>query len=449
MTRTAVKAPVTREEMMEDCTARGGTLSRRQRIAKGRAAVARPPGRGLTSRRVERYEIIIIGGGPAGAATALYLARRDPSLAARVLVLEKARHPRPKVCAGGLIPHTLACLDELGIGLPVPHVVVDRARVEVPGRRVEIDGRRFCAVVRRAEFDAELLGAARARGVAVREEVRVRQLERTHDGIVVTTDDGACHASFVVGADGSGSLVRRTLVGAEERGVIGRAVMADLPLEGSGGWDGHARARYDFDFRAVTAGLQGYAWAFPCVIEGRPFVNAGVYARRAGVGPDLRALLRALQADLGDASIRHQSAPIRGWSRGPFTADRTLLVGDAAGVEPLMGEGISYAFEYGRWAADELTAAVRDGALDWYTAEARFRRSWIGRKLHRLDQAATMFYGPGARLCLGVAARWRGAQGVGLAWYNGIDGWDRRSGWSALRAALRGSAVATARGEVQ
>jgi hypothetical protein len=60
-----------------------------------------------------------------------------------------------------------------------------------------------------------------------------------------------------------------------------------------------------------------------------------------------------------------------------------------------------------------------------------------------------MFYGPGARLWLGIAARWRGAQGVGLAWYNGIDGWDRRSGWAAVRAAFTGSAVASALAEVQ
>ncbi len=404
---------------------------------------------GLTSPGLQRYPIIVIGGGPAGAATALHLARHDRSIVERVLVLEKARHPRPKVCAGGLIPHTLACLDELGVGLPVPHVVVDHARVDVPGRRVEVDGELFCAIVRRAEFDAALLAAVRARGVRVQENARVRMLERTHDGILVTTDDDVYHASFVVGADGSGSLVRRTLIDAEDRRAIGRAVMADLPLTEGSPWDGHRRARYDFDFRAVTSGLQGYAWAFPCLIGGKPHVNAGVYARRAKGGGDLRALLRTLQATLGDASVSHQAAPIRCWSRVPFTAERTLLVGDAAGAEPLMGEGISYAFEYGRWAAAELTVAARSGVLDWRAAEARFRRSWVGRKLQRLDQAATTFYGPGARLWLGVAARWRGAQGVGLAWYNGVDGWDRRSGWAALRAALSGSAVATARVQVQ
>ncbi len=53
---------------------------------------------------MERRPIIIVGSGPAGAATALALHRLDPALAQEVLVLEKGHHPRPKVCAGGLIP---------------------------------------------------------------------------------------------------------------------------------------------------------------------------------------------------------------------------------------------------------------------------------------------------------------------------------------------------------
>ena len=381
--------------------------------------------------------MIIVGGGPAGAATALYLARRDPALAARMLLLEKARHPRAKVCAGGLIPHTLDCLDELGVGLGVPHVMVDRARVDTPGGRVEMDGDRFCAVVRRDRFDASLLAAVRARGIAVAEDAKATELVRVAAGIRVVTTHGDHLARVVVGADGSGSLVRRRLLADDSpRAHVARAVMADIPVAGTA-WDGHARARYDFDFRAVPRGLAGYAWAFPCLIDGRPHVNAGVYAwRRTGV--DLVALLRELQGDLGGATPRHQAAPIRCFSRAPFVAPHVVLVGDAAGVEPLMGEGISFAFEYGRWAAAEIADALARDDCTFAGAEARFRHGWVGKKLRRLGQAATMFYGPGSRLWLGLAARWRGAQEVGIRWYNGVDGWDRRSGWQALRTALRG-----------
>ncbi|MBY0397971.1 MAG: hypothetical protein K2X91_16095, partial [Thermoleophilia bacterium] len=265
---------------------------------------------------------------------------------------------------------------------------------------------------------------------------KVVSLSRESDGVTLRTTGGAYAARVVVGADGSGSLVRRRLVdGGGTREEVARAVMADIPV-GASGWDGHARARYDFDFRAVPRGLAGYAWAFPCLIDGAPHVNAGVYAWHRRPGVDLVALLRELQGTLGGAEVRHQAAPIRCFGRGRFVTPHVLLVGDAAGVEPLMGEGISFALEYGRWAAEEIaTALARD---DWRFAgaEARFRAGWTGRKLRRLGQAATMFYGPGARLWLGLAARWRGGQEVGLRWYNGVDGWDRRSAWDALKGAV-------------
>mgnify|MGYP000028155542 CR=1 FL=1 len=70
-------------------------------------------------------EIVIVGAGPAGCATALSLCQLDPALAGRTLVLERARHPRPKLCAGGCVADVDNCLRRLGLDLSnQPHVPV-------------------------------------------------------------------------------------------------------------------------------------------------------------------------------------------------------------------------------------------------------------------------------------------------------------------------------------
>jgi flavin-dependent dehydrogenase len=108
---------------------------------------------------VERREAVIVGSGPAGAATALRLAALAPELAAGMLLLDKARHPRDKTCAGGVIPKALRLLEELGVPLAVPHARVDAAGVAVPGRTLAVGGSDLCRVVRRRELDAALAWA--------------------------------------------------------------------------------------------------------------------------------------------------------------------------------------------------------------------------------------------------------------------------------------------------
>ncbi len=363
----------------------------------------------------EQRDIVIVGGGPAGTGTALALHRSSPELARRALVIDRAEFPRDKTCAGGLIPHTLALLSDLEVPFSIPAVQVDRARVDAGGPRIEMESPGCCWVIRRREFDAMLLDAVVERGIEVRTGVRLREATRRGDRIVLETSGGTIEARAVVAADGAGSLLRRRLVCSEE-GWLARAVMADVPLDGDRPPDA-----YQFDFTDVPAGLAGYAWSFPCWIDGKPHFNVGAYSLdRRGEGGRLADIL-----DRRGAGRERKAHPIRLYrAEAPLSAPGVLLVGDSAGVDPLLGEGISYALEYGALAARELARgfAVGDLAFDGYTAGVA--QSSLGRKLQRLSLAARLFYGPRSRLFFGLARLSRTAQRIGMNWYNGVGLWN-------------------------
>jgi flavin-dependent dehydrogenase len=387
---------------------------------------------------MERRAVVIVGAGPAGSATALRLAALAPEVAARSVLLEKSRHPREKTCAGGVIPKAGRVLESLGVPLDVPQARVDRAAVSVPGRRVGVEGRELCRVVRRRELDARLAWAARDRGVELREGERVVHLVRDGAGVRVETDRRTYWAPVVVGADGSGSVVRRGIVGDGEAPVA-RAVMCDVPV-GDTRWDGHATACYDFDFTSCASGLRGYRWTFPCWIDGVPHANVGVYALPPVDGAWLGRELSGELARIGArADGRRKAFPIRTYgARTRVAAPHAVLVGDAAGCDPLMGEGISFALEYGTLAAEAIVAAHVEREWSFARYARAVARGPIGRKLRRLELAARLFYGPRRRLWFRLAAASARAQAVGLAWYNGVDGWDERGALAALAALVSG-----------
>jgi flavin-dependent dehydrogenase len=416
-------------------------VRRRRRSSTG----CTPTSAGARSDPLEHRPFIVVGSGPAGAATALYLERADHALAGDGLVLEKAQHPREKVCAGGLIPHTLDCLDELDVGLRVANVAVTSARVTVPARVVRYDGPDLCWVVRRNELDHSLVQACRSRGIEIRERTKVVDLQRADGGIRVVTETEEFQTPLIIGADGSGSMVRRRLVdGGKEH--VGKALMCDVPV-GATRWDGADDKLYEFDFSPVRTGLRGYAWIFPCWIGGVRHLNVGVYASGTrGTGARLHGALAELLGRLGAAAEAVKSFPIRWYApRTHISAPNVLLAGDAAGVDPLMGEGISFGFEYGRRAAAAIARAARgdDSVHEWYRHQVE--ESWMGRKLRRLCTAERLFYGRSSRLWFGIAARSRTAQDIGIRWYNGVGGMDRLGLRAAAWAWLRGDLEAAAR----
>jgi menaquinone-9 beta-reductase len=390
-------------------------------------------------RPMRKCEVLIAGAGPAGLATALYLIKSRPDLRGRVVALEKSSHPRFKTCAGGLIPRTRLALEELGIALDVPSVTVrsSQARTVVGDAIVRRD-EPVGTVVRRDQFDALLARQARAAGLEIEEHCRVVEVEQRRGLVQVVTERGTFEARVLVGADGSGSAVRRNTFG-RDKATIGRALMTDIEVDAEAAVE-FAEQCYRFDFRCVGGGIKGYAWSFPCLVGGRPHLNVGIYDQDPrsprGSGGEHAALLGELKRAFPELSLEHlhgrganfHAAPIRWFNRRDrYAKGSVILAGDAAGVDPLMGEGISCAFEHGKAAAGAIGQFLDDDPVAFTRYDRALHRGVTGRKLRKLAFAARHFYGPHHRTFFRFSRLSRRAQELGLDWYNGARRTDELS----------------------
>ncbi|CAN5586426.1 geranylgeranyl reductase family protein [soil metagenome] len=310
-------------------------------------------------------DVVVVGGGPAGAAAACTLARAGR----QVTLVDKAAFPRDKFCGDGLTTGALRLLEELGLrpgSVPSWQPVSDVEVRSPSGLTVALALPRgqgqFAAVARRHELDRAVLDLARDAGAQVLDGHAATGASTHDDRVVVEVKGvGPVHARYAIGADGMWSPLRRYL-GATEPGYRGewhafRQYFTDVA----------PRAAHELFVWFEADLLPGYVWSFP-LAGGRANVGFGIQRggkittrEMAKLWPELlqRSHIRAVLGPDARPEAPHRAWPIPARiDRVELSAGRALFVGDAAAAtDPLTGEGIAQALLTGIRAAEALLTA--------------------------------------------------------------------------------------------
>ncbi len=346
---------------------------------------------------VQEVDVLIVGTGPSGSSMALHLIQQNPAWARRIVMVDKAVHPREKLCGGGITHMGLNILAQLGLALEPQSFDVREVRLLYEDKSYSFHGNPVFCIIRRSEFDHWLLQKAESLGVTVRQGEGVTNVTPHEDYVEVVTEKAVFHARVVVAADGSRSFVRRRLKWDDDSRVA-RLIEVLTPE------DGRAQPEFRdgvaiFDFTPMTTHhLQGYYWDFPSYVQGQPMMNRGVFDSRArperpkaDLPQTLRDEMAERERNLDDFEIKGH--PIRWWSKdGRFAIPRVILVGDAAGADPLMGEGISFALGYGDVGARAIVDAFARGDFSFATYRERVLANPLFRQLETRTKLARFAY---------------------------------------------------------
>jgi menaquinone-9 beta-reductase len=370
-------------------------------------------------------DVVVIGGGPAGSAAAIELARAGRD----VTLVDRARFPRDKVCGDGITTGALRLLEELGLQ---PRRVASWQRVEdvvvrgPAGPEVTFPLPRgrgtYAAVARRADLDTALLDEARVAGVKVLDG-HACVGAREHDDCVAIGVEGVGEltAAYAVAADGMWSPTRKHL-GLAAPGYRGDWHAFRQYFTGVG-----PRAARDLFVWFEPDLLPGYAWSFP-LPGGRANVGFGIVRGErveriqdmAGIWRDLldRPHVRAVLGGGAEPEAPHRAWPIPARiDEALLTGRRTLFVGDAAAAsDRLTGEGIGQALLSGILAAEAIAGGDGTGDAAPGVVTARYRRA-VRRALVADHRMSTLVI---------RAVRHRRGVRAGL-WLAGTTDWTRRN----------------------
>ncbi len=285
------------------------------------------------------FDVVIIGAGPAGTAAAYDLLEKG----LKILILDKYDFPRKKACAGGITPkgYNLFRYDISS----VVRRVCKSIKINPSNKKhffIKND-KPLCYMTKREELDAFSLNKCIQAGAKFKVIDKILSINETTSNVEVRTKNENFKTSFLIGADGANSKVRRFVT--DKKFYQNQfAIEADLKVNDP------SKFKMEFDF---SQSKHGYYWIFPK----DDHVNIGVYSTRGKQSLHVKNLY-TYASEISDTNslTALKGYPIcTGGFRYFQSAKRILLAGDAAGLgERLLGEGIYFAIKSGQDAAQSI-----------------------------------------------------------------------------------------------
>jgi geranylgeranyl reductase family protein len=300
------------------------------------------------------YDVIIIGGGPAGSSAA----RKCAQLGYDTVLIEKSAFPRDKICGGGVTEAAISRLD-----FDLPNNIIERqiygAHIHFGNHMVEVKKPyRMVTTVSRAQFDDFLLKKAEEAGAKILFEKKVTGIEREEQRLNVVVDNEKFAARVVIGCDGFHSMAAKFVRRRHNKDEYFNCVELRIPATEAEINDRGADI-VDIHFNIAHG---GYGWVFPH----KDYFSIGIagFASRLKNPRNVMASFLASQGFSTDVIMRGFPLPMGGIKR-KIVLGRIILAGDAAGfVDSFTGEGISFAIHSGQLAAETASVAIQKGTFD-------------------------------------------------------------------------------------
>jgi flavin-dependent dehydrogenase len=345
---------------------------------------------------LNKKDIIIVGGGPAGISTWLHLHKDNPDLAERAFVIEKDKFPRDKVCGGGLGGWTGHVLKYLNIELDIPSLLISDVEFIFGDDRYMLHQPNSFRMVQRLEFDNALVKTAIDRGLEIHENESFLDFSRKREKLFVNTTKSRYEIKALVGADGSLSKVRRNIRDSE-KSYLAPTLEVFSPSQYRYDQE-YEKRKITVDMTPIKKDLQGYIWHVPCLKNGKPHIGHGLADFRVYKTKKRANMKNIFEEELYKRNIKISQRnwlghPIRCFSFDDNISKKNiLLVGDAAGIEPAFGGGMHFALSYGGIASRELSEAFNLDDFSFKNYIDNIKSHLVGKFLSKCTRISLDLY---------------------------------------------------------